>query len=69
MQTAEGPFPMQTTYIWESTREGFTKMTLRNFGKPTGFSKIFAPLMASAIRKANTKDLKNLKQILEYELI
>jgi hypothetical protein len=40
-------------------------MTLRNRGEPTGFAKLAAPMMASAIRRANRKDLRRLKQILE----
>lgn len=32
-------------------------MTLRNRGAPRGFSKLAAPLMASAMRRANEKDL------------
>jgi uncharacterized protein YndB with AHSA1/START domain len=65
MRTAEGPFPMETTYTWEPLGEGKTKMTLRNRGEPTGFSKVLEPLMASAMRRANQKDLERIKQLLE----
>ena len=65
MRTAEGPFPMETTYTWETTRDGNTRMTLRNRGTPTGFSKLFAPFMGMAVRRANQKDLTALKRLLE----
>lgn len=65
MRTSEGPFPMETTYTWERATEGSTRMTLRNRGEPSGFGKIVAPIMASAMRRANRKDLARLKSILE----
>jgi uncharacterized membrane protein len=65
MRTAEGPFPMETTYTFESAGERSTRMTLRNRGEPSGFSRVVAPLMASAMRRANRKDLAHLKKLLE----
>src|SRR5215471_7266253 len=53
MRTANGPYPMETTYTWGALDENKTLMTLRNAGSPSGFSKLFAPLMSSAMRKAN----------------
>jgi uncharacterized membrane protein len=65
MRTSEGPFPMETTYTWESNADGTTRMTLRNRGTPSGFSVWVAPLMAMAMRRANRKDLALLKKQLE----
>jgi uncharacterized protein YndB with AHSA1/START domain len=65
MRTAEGPFPMQTTYTWQDVREGMTRMTLRNRGEPAGFARVGAPMMAAAMRRAMSKDLRRLRQILE----
>jgi uncharacterized membrane protein len=65
MRTADGPFPMQTTYTWQDATDGATRMTLRNAGQPSGFGKIAAPVMARAMRHANTKDLRRLKTTLE----
>ena len=65
MGTTEGPFPMQTSYTWEATPEGFTRMTLRNRGTPAGFSRWVAPFMALLMRRANRKDLACLKALLE----
>ena len=40
-------------------------MTLRNRGTPAGFSRLLAPFMAFAVRRATRKDLALLKTILE----
>jgi uncharacterized membrane protein len=65
MRTADGPFPMETTYTWQRAANDGTRMTLRNRGTPTGFSAWVAPLLAYAMRRANRKDLARLKQVLE----
>lgn len=64
MRTAQGPFPMATTYTWEAVGTG-TRMTLRNQGGPSGFGRVAAPAMAAAVRRATTKDLARLKELLE----
>ena len=65
MLTAQDPFPMETTYEWKANDNNTCSMTLRNTGKPSGFSKLLIPFMAMAIKRANKKDLKLLKRILE----
>jgi len=65
MRTDEGPFPMETTYSWADAGPDATTMTLRNRGEPAGFAKIGTPLMEAAMRRANRKDLIQLKRILE----
>src|SRR4051812_42690220 len=64
MRTADGPFPMETTYEWRTDGDG-THMTLRNRGEPSGFSKVMAPFMGPAMRRANRNDLAALKRMLE----
>jgi uncharacterized membrane protein len=65
MRTSEGPFPMETTYTWQAAGDGATRMTLRNRGEPAGFARVGATAMATAIRRANRKDLERLRSILE----
>lgn len=65
MRTAQGPFPMETTYEWEDAGDGATRMTLRNRGEPSGFAKVAGAVMARAMRNANRDDLAAVKRILE----
>jgi uncharacterized membrane protein len=64
MRTAQGPFPMETTYTWTAEGAG-TRMTLRNRGEPSGFARIGAPMMSAQMRRANRADLDRLKALLE----
>ena len=64
MRTAQGPFPMETTYTWEA-RGQTTFMTLRNRGEPSGFSRVLGPVMTMAMRRETNKDLARLKAVLE----
>jgi uncharacterized membrane protein len=65
MRTAQGPFPMETSYEWSPAGEQSTRMTLRNRGEPSGFAGIGAPIMSYAMRRANQRDLHDLKSLLE----
>src|SRR6266576_3963617 len=65
MRTDQGPFPMETTYTWSEAGPGRTRMALRNRGEPSGFAKVARPVMEAAMRRANGKDLEQIKRILE----
>jgi hypothetical protein len=65
MRTADGPFPMETTYTWDDAGTTGTRMTLRNRGVPQGFPRLLAPVMTLAVRRANRADLARLKRLLE----
>lgn len=65
MRTADGPFPMVTTYESTDTDAEATRMTLRNAGTPGGFAKVAARGMERAMGSANKKDLQRLKEVLE----
>jgi hypothetical protein len=69
MRTAEGPFPMETTYEWHAASGGGTRMTLRNRGAPTGFGRLLTPVLSRAVRRATTKDLARLKRVLESDAL
>jgi hypothetical protein len=58
MRTAQGPFPMETSYTWQPLGDGKTRMTLRNRGPEDSEAR-------QAMRRANEKDLENLRSILE----
>lgn len=67
MRTAQGPFPMRTTYTWSDSDGGGTRMTLQNTGTPAGFSAAAGLVMAPMMRWAMRKDLAKLKSLLEAD--
>lgn len=67
MRTADGPFPMETTYEWTELSADATHMRLRNRGTPSGFSALLRPVMAFAVKRANAEDLRLLKSLMERE--
>lgn len=67
MRTAQGPFPMETMYLFEPIDATHTRMKLRNRGEPAGFAAVTQPLMAAAMRRANAKDLARLRHLLEAD--
>jgi hypothetical protein len=64
MRTADGPFPMETTYTWQPAAGG-TLMRLRNRGTPSGFASIAGAVMQKVMRRAMTKDLAHLEARLD----
>src|SRR4029079_4472227 len=67
MRTADGPFPLEPPYTWQTVDAGRSRMTLRTRAAPAGFSRWAAPFMAAAMRRANRKDLARLKTLLETQ--
>lgn len=51
--------------VVQPVANGATKMRLRNRGQPIGFASVAAPLMEAAMRRANRKDLEQLKAMLQ----
>jgi uncharacterized membrane protein len=65
MRSGDGPVPLETTYTWAPIDDGRTRMAIRNYGEPSGFAKLGAPMMSAGIRRSSQRDLKTLKRILE----
>jgi hypothetical protein len=62
---AARPFPMETSYMWESTAGGNTRMTIRGCGEPTGVSLLLVPIIKTELRRLYDQNLSRLKKILE----
>lgn len=65
MRTAEGRFPMETTYAWGDEPGGGTRMSLQTRGEARGLGRVGAPLLRRAMRRSSENDLQRLKNVLE----
>ncbi len=68
MEAVESPMAMQTTYLWQDAGVGKTRMVLINRGKQSKYFGFLSPLMMIAMRRAMTKNLKDLRRILEKKV-
>ena len=65
MRTAQGPFPMETTYTWAGRWRGPDPHDAAQPRRAGRVLTVAAPFMAPAMRRANRKDLRRLKGVLE----
>jgi Polyketide cyclase / dehydrase and lipid transport len=65
MRSDQSPFRMETVYTFQDAPDGATWMTVRNRGEPTAYPGLAPPILATAIRRATSQDLAQLKRILE----
>ncbi len=66
MHSVKGPFPMHITYTFEDDDAG-TLARIPVEGDATGFFRLAAPLLAGQVRRSITRDVNNLKRVLEAQ--
>ncbi len=64
MRSVKGPFPMRVTYTFDDAGEA-TRASIRVQGDASGFYRLAAPLLSRVVKRSITKDLRNLKRIME----
>lgn len=64
MRSVKSPFPMVVTYSFDDASGG-TRASIRVEGEPGGVYRVGGPLMPRAVKRSITKDLRNLKAIIE----
>jgi hypothetical protein len=66
LRTDDGPFPLELTTTWEAWDDPETTVVrLHTMGSPTGARRLLGGVLAAAMKRANGKDLLELKQLLE----
>jgi uncharacterized membrane protein len=65
MRSVRSPFPMRVTYGHRDTGDSTTEVSVRVEGDAGRFYALVGPLLGLAVRRSITRDLRNLKQLLE----
>jgi len=65
MRSVRSPFPMQVTYGHRDAGGGTTEVSVRVEGDAGRFYALAAPLLSPAVHRFITRDLRNLKRVLE----
>jgi uncharacterized membrane protein len=65
MRSVRSPFPMRVTYGHRPTTDNATEVSVRVEGDAGRYYALLAPLLAVAVRRSITRDLGNLKRVLE----
>jgi uncharacterized membrane protein len=65
MRSVRSPFPMRVTYGHHDAGDHTTEVSVRVQGDAARFYALVAPLLGLAVHRSITRDLRNLKQILE----
>jgi uncharacterized membrane protein len=65
MRSVRSPFPMRVTYGHRNAGGAATEVSVRVEGDAGRLYGLVAPLLGLAVRRSITRDLRNLKQVLE----
>ena len=65
MRSVRSPFPMRVTYRHRDAGGAATDVAIRVEGDAGRFYALVRPLLGLAVRRSITRDLRNLKQVLE----
>ena len=65
MRSVRSPFPMSVTYGHRPTTDNATEVSVRVEGDAGRYYALLAPLLGVAVRRSITRDLRNLKRVLE----
>ena len=65
MRSVRSPFPMGVTYGHRDAGDSTTEVSVRVQGDAARFYALVAPLLGLAVRRSITRDLRNLKRVLE----